>query len=55
MKTIIDCDDDELELTNDMTDNGYIQIGICDKGESPTARFTTVHPKELIKALQAFL
>ena len=54
MKVIIDCDGDELELTDEMTDNGYIQIGIYSKGERFESRYTTVHPKELIKALQAF-
>lgn len=53
MEIKIDCDEDEIILTDEMADNGYIQLGIHRKSDD--ARFTFVNPKELAKALRAFL
>ena len=53
MKITIDCDEEEILIDDQFSESGYVQIGIHAKNAD--ARFTTVDPGELIRALEAFI
>lgn len=54
MRIIIDCDEFEVEISDEVSAVGFVDVTTRFK-EDGDGRSATVSPNELIKALQAFL